>query len=74
MPEWSEVRRYGNGKDREAFTYLGALSSSAGRIDFVTRYDGSSMRLAASLADEGERGIDWMEEDSTCSALTLLGA
>lgn len=73
VPEWSEVRLYGNGEDREAFTYLGALSSSAGRIDFVTRYDGSSMRLAASLADEGERGIDWMEEDSTCSALTLLG-
>ena len=73
VPEWSEVRRYGNGRDREAFTYFGAMSSPAGRVDFVARHDGSTVRLAASLADEGERGIDWMEADGTCSAITLVG-
>lgn len=73
VPEWSEVRRYGNGRDREAFTYFGAMSSSAGRIDFVARHDGSTVRLAASVADEGERGIDWMEADGSCSAITLVG-
>ncbi len=31
VPEWYEVRRYGNGRDREAFTYFGAMSS----IDWI---------------------------------------
>ena len=72
VPEWSEVRRYGNGRDREAFTYLGAMAGSAGRVDFVTRHDDAGVRLVASVADDGERGIDWMEEDNTCSAISLL--
>ena len=73
VPEWSEVRRYGNGRLREAFTYLGAMSGSAGRVDFVARHDGSRVRLAASVAKNGERSVDWMEEDRTCFALALLG-
>ena len=72
VPEWSEVRRYGNGRDREAFTYVGAMAGSAGRVDFVTRHDDAGVRLVASVADDGERGIDWMEEDNTCSAISLL--
>jgi len=71
VPEWSEVRRYGNGTDREAFTYLGAMAGSAGRVDFVTRHDGSGVSLAASVANEGGRGIDWTEARGVCSALAL---
>ena len=72
VPEWSEVRRYGNGTDREAFTYLGAMAGSAGRVDFVTRHDGSGVSLAASVADEGGRDIDWTEGRGVCSALALV--
>ena len=73
VPEWSEVRRYGNGRAREAFTYLGAMEGSAGRVDFVTRHDGNGVSLAASVTDDGERGIDWMENEGACSAITLVG-
>lgn len=73
VPEWSEVRRYGNGRDREAFTYLGAMAGSAGRVDFVIRHDGSGVSLAASVANNGERGIDWRENEGACSAITLVG-
>ncbi len=73
VPEWSEVRQYGNGRDREAFTYLGAMVGSAGRVDFVIRHGGSGISLAASVADDGERSIDWTEDEGACSAITLVG-
>jgi hypothetical protein len=72
VSSWSEVRRYGNGQDREAFTYLGAITGPAGRVDFVTRHTGSAVSLAASLDGE-DREIDWMEQGA-CSALDLVGA
>lgn len=70
VPSWSEVRRYGNGRAREAFSYLGAITGPAGRVDFVKRYTDSEVSLAASL-DGDDREIDWMEEGE-CSALDLL--
>ena len=72
VPSWSEVRRYGNGRDREAFTYVGAMTGPAGRVDFVKRHTGSTVSLAASL-DGDDREIDWTEEGA-CSALDLVGA
>jgi hypothetical protein len=70
VPSWSEVRRYGNGSTREAFTYLGAITGPAGRVDFVRRYQDASVSLAASL-DGDDREIDWVEEGA-CSALDLV--
>jgi hypothetical protein len=72
VPSWSEVRRYGNGEDREAFTYLGAITGPAGRVDFVRRHTGTKISLAASL-DGDDREIDWSEEGG-CSALELVEA
>lgn len=72
IPDWSEVRRYGNGASREAFTYLGAITTTAGRIDFVTRHGESGTALAASVDAEGEREIDWVEEGA-CSSRLLAG-
>ena len=73
VPDWSEVRRYGNGAAREAFTYLGAITTTAGRIDFVTRHGESTTALAASVDAEGGRDIDWVEE-GTCSSVLLGGS
>lgn len=72
VPSWSEVRRYGDGEDREVFTYLGAATGPAGRVDFVRRHTGTTISLAASL-DGDDRGIDW-SEDRGCSALELVEA
>ena len=71
VSSWSEVRRYGSGRPRVAFTYVGALTGPAGRVDFVKRHTDSAIGLAASLDGE-DRAIDWMEEGE-CSALNLVG-
>jgi hypothetical protein len=73
-PVWSEFRRYGNGAGKEVFSYLTAVDSPAGRIDFVELRDGSgAVRLAASLGAEGaeDRRVDWTEEEN-CRAQLLL--
>lgn len=73
VPEWWEVRRYDGAEGREAFVYFGAYDGPDGRVDFATRHDGSSIRLAASLDREAsDRTIDWVEPDR-CAALSLLG-
>lgn len=73
VPEWWEVRRYEGAEGREAFVYFGAYDGPDGRVDFATRHDGSSVRLAASVDREGsDRTIDWVEPDR-CAALSLLG-
>ena len=73
VPEWWEVRRYDDAGEREAFVYFGGLAGPGGRVDFATRHDGSSVRLAASVDREGEdRGIDWIEP-ARCPASSLLG-
>lgn len=62
VAEWSEIRRYQGGENREAFVYLGALRGPRGRVDFATRHDGTTTRLVASADREGgERTIDWTE-------------
>lgn len=72
VPEWSEVRRYRGGEGKEAFVYFGAIAGPGGRVDFVTRHDGSTIRLAASVDREGEdREIDWTER-ATCPGLDVL--
>ncbi|MFO7586978.1 MAG: hypothetical protein R6X22_02805 [Gemmatimonadota bacterium] len=64
VPEWSELRRYGGGEGKELFVYRGAVDGPSGRIDFVERRDGSSIRLAASPDVEGRRSITWTEAES----------
>lgn len=72
VPEWSEVRRYGRGEGKEAFVYFGAFAGPEGRVDFVTRHDGSTVLLAASVdREEGDREIDWTEAAS-CPGLDVL--
>lgn len=72
VPEWSEVRRYRSGEGKEAFVYFGALAGPGGRVDFVTRHDGSTVRLAASVdRDDEDREIDWTEAPS-CPGLDVL--
>jgi len=74
VPEWSEVRRYDDGTNKEAFVYFGAIAGPDGRVDFATRHDGASIRLVASV-DHGDddREIDWTEPP-TCPAVGRLGA
>jgi hypothetical protein len=73
VPEWWEVRRYDGAVDREAFVYFGAIAGPDGRVDFVTRHDGSAPRLAASVDREGDdRRIDWVEP-AGCPAVSQLG-
>jgi hypothetical protein len=72
VPEWSEVRRYRRGEGKEAFVYFGAIAGPGGRVDFVTRHDGASVRLAASVDREDEdREIDWTEPGA-CPGLDVL--
>jgi len=73
FPEWWEVRRYGNGVGREAFTYLEAITTSAGRVDFVARHDDANVVLAASVDQDGDRSLDWREEGA-CSSIELVGS
>jgi hypothetical protein len=74
VPEWSEVRRYDDGDEKEVFVYFGALAGPDGRVDFATRHDGSSVRLVASVdREDGDREIDWTEP-TTCPAVPRLGA
>ena len=74
VAEWSEVRRYENAEEREAFVYFGALAGPRGRVDFATRHDGASTRLVASRdrADD-ERVIDWTEP-AGCPAVSQLAS
>ncbi|MFQ5689052.1 MAG: hypothetical protein ACE5HQ_02105 [Gemmatimonadota bacterium] len=75
VPTWTELRRYSSGEDKEAFEYLDWLRTPRERVDFLRRFDGEGVSLAASLLprDAPERGrhIDWVE-GKRCRALRLL--
>lgn len=74
VAEWSEVRRYQGGENREAFVYFGALRGPRGRVDFATRHGGATTRLVASADREGgERTIDWTEPPR-CPAVAQLAS
>jgi len=74
IPIWSELRRYGSGENKEAFEYVDGIPWIDGRLDMVKRYDGSSVRLAASRLAEGtEPKIVWVEP-AGCEALERLGS
>lgn len=74
VAEWSEVRRYQNGENKEAFVYFGALAGPRSRIDFATRHDGATTRLVASTdRAEGERTIDWTEP-ARCPVVSRLAS
>lgn len=74
VAEWSEVRRYQGGADKEAFVYFGALGGPRGRVDFATRHDGSSVRLVASAdRPDEDRKIDWTEP-AACPSVALLAS
>ncbi len=72
---WQEVRRYDTPEEKEAFEYLDRLELPAGRVDFLRRYGGTGVRLAASLLPPetaaDELGLSWTEPEP-CSALELL--
>lgn len=71
--DWSEMRRYSGGDEREIYTWLGATPVPEGRLDVAVRRDGGARRLAASLdSDDPDRGIAWTEDDR-CPSLELLG-
>jgi hypothetical protein len=72
-PVWSEFRRYEGGAEKEVYTYVDAVNGPSGRVDFVDLRDGSGgRRLAASLATDNDREVDWTES-SDCRVETLLG-
>ena len=74
VAEWSEVRRYQDGENKEAFVYFGALAGPRSRIDFATRHDGVTTRLVASTdRADGERMIDWTEP-ARCPVVSQLAS
>ncbi len=72
VPVWSEVRRYGQGRGKESFTYLESFAAGFGRVDVLVRRDGHSHRLAAGIARERERQVDWLDPGN-CEPLRMIG-
>lgn len=73
IPIWQEVRRYDDPEDKEAFEYVDWIRLGEHRLDFVRRYDATSVGLAASItAGDEDRSIDW-REDPVCRPLERLG-
>lgn len=76
IPVWQEVRRYSDARNKEAFEHLDWITTEHGRIDFLRRYDGVGVGLAASTeripGDPSARAIEWIEGPA-CSGLALLG-
>ena len=74
IPLWQEVRRYDSAEDKEALEYLDWIQLGAHRLDFVRQYDASTVRLAASIIEEGEdREIDWLEPTGCRTLARLAG-
>ena len=74
VPVWSEFRRYDGASGKEVHSYLDALDTPPGRIDFVDVRGGSgAIRVGASLERGGERSLDWTEPVE-CRSELLLGA
>jgi hypothetical protein len=72
VPVWSEVRRYGQGSGKESFTYLESFAAGFGRVDVLMRRDGQSSRLAAGVARERDRQVDWLDPGN-CEPLRMIG-
>ncbi|MEN8144146.1 MAG: hypothetical protein ABFS14_04270 [Gemmatimonadota bacterium] len=72
VPVWSEVRRYGQGSGKESFTFLESFAAGFGRVDVLVRRDGQSHRLAAGIARQGDRQVDWLDP-GTCEPLRMIG-
>lgn len=72
VPVWSEVRRYGQGSGKESFTYLESFAAGFGRVDVLVRNDGQSRRLAAGVARERDRQLDWLDPGN-CEPLRMIG-
>lgn len=72
VPVWSEVRRYGQGSGKESFSYLESFAAEFGRVDVLVRRDGSSRGLAAGIARESGRQLDWLDPGN-CDPLRLIG-
>jgi len=73
IPIWQEVRRYDDAADKEAFEFIDWIRLGAHRLDFVKRYDATSVTPAASITvDEEGPGIDWTDRVD-CRTLDRLG-
>lgn len=77
IPVWQEVRRYDSAEDKEVFEHLDWFRTNATRIDVLRLFEGSRVRLVASVlpADgpQDRRTIDWVEGER-CPALARLGS
>jgi len=76
-PVWQDVRRYGSAEDKEAFEHLDWFRTSTTRIDVLRLFEGSRVRLVASVlpasGSQDRRGIDWVEGER-CPVLARLGS
>lgn len=74
---WSELRRYGDAADKEAFEYLDWARTPNGMLHLLRLYGGSTLRLAAGFVPEGAedpaREVEWREPPSCPTLPRLVG-